>query len=56
MAWTNEEWTPELEGIKGRYEMTEDRVAAYRQMQLEWFNDGNSVSRFTSVYGPLYNV
>ncbi len=36
--------------------MTEEKVSAYRELQMNWFCDGNSVSRFTSVYGPLYNV
>lgn len=36
--------------------MTAEKVTAYRTMQNEWFNDGNSVSRFSAVYGPLYKV
>ncbi len=56
VAWTSEEWTPELEGLTTRYEMTAANVSAYRQLQMDWFCDGNSVSRFTSVYGGLYNV
>lgn len=56
LYWTSEDWTPEFEGIKERYTMTPSIVSAYRTMQNEWFNDGNSVSRFSAVYGPLYKV
>ncbi len=56
LYWTSEDWTPELEGLTSRYEMTPEKIADYRLTQMAWFNDGNSVSRFTAVYGPLYMV
>lgn len=38
------------------YNMTPENVAEHRKEQNEWYLDGNSVGRFTGVYGTLYKV
>jgi hypothetical protein len=61
IPWISEQWTPELANLPPgtvRYEIGNnhwERVLAYRDLQNDWYNDGNSVSRFTNqVYGGLY--
>lgn len=54
IPWTFEEWTPEIEGITDKYTMSPEGVAKHKLQQNSWFDDGNAVSRFTSIYGPLY--
>ena len=60
IPWTSEEWTPEKEKpgvIKvPPYNMTPENVAEHKKEQNEWYLDGNSVGRFTGVYGTLYKV
>jgi hypothetical protein len=53
--WTSEEWTPEKANITSHYEITLEKATAYRKMLGDWYDDGNSVSRFTNqVYGGMY--
>lgn len=55
IPWTREEWTPEKAGIKTRYEITPEKASTYRTTISNWYDDGNSVSRFTNqVFGGLY--
>lgn len=55
VPWISENWTPELEGITSKYAVSPELASKYRQLQSDWYDDGNSVSRFTNqVYGGLY--
>jgi hypothetical protein len=57
IPWICEEWTPESAGIETKYRITAENATAYRLQQENWYNDGNSVSRFTNqVYGGLYKA
>lgn len=55
IPWISEDWTPEKAGITDRYTITPEVTKTFRQKLSDWYDDGNSVSRFTNqVYGGLY--
>lgn len=55
LYWTSEDWTPEKAGITSKYSINWEAAQAYRQLSGDWYDDGNSVSRFTNqVYGGTY--
>eukprot|EP00981_Chlorochromonas_danica_P002095 scaffold423_cov185-Ochromonas_danica.AAC.19 len=55
IPWISEDWTPEKAGITDRYTITPESAKSFRQKLSDWYDDGNSVSRFTNqVYGGLY--
>eukprot|EP01033_Poteriospumella_lacustris_P007876 gene7876-5657_t len=57
IPWISEDWSPTKAGITHKYHISADNATSYRQMQEDWYNDGNSVSRFTNqVYGGLYKA
>ena len=41
--------------INSTYSLTQEIVTAYRTILNDWFEDGNSIGRFSGVYGHLYN-
>lgn len=52
-----ENWTPDKAGITDEIPLfTKESVQAYKQLIMEWNGDGNSCSKFSSVYGGLYKV
>jgi len=56
LPWTAEEWTPEKADITSTpYSLDLNTTQTYRDLLNAWYDDGNSVSRFTNqVYGGLY--
>ena len=56
MAWTNEEWSPELEKIPPRTPPSADDVLKHKNLLNDWFVDGNPVVRFTSALDAGYKV
>jgi hypothetical protein len=57
IPWTSEQWTPEGEPpgvINSSFVLTPQWTLHYRKEQNEWYEDGNSVGRFSGVYGTLY--
>eukprot|EP01038_Epipyxis_sp_PR26KG_P015090 gene15090-20305_t len=55
IPWILEDWTPEVVNITSKYELDETKVRNYRQLLNDWHGDGNSIGRFSGVYGHLYN-
>lgn len=58
IPWTSEQWTPEKAGITAEpYTITKEKALDFKKLMGDWYDDGNSVSRFTNqVYGGLYKV
>jgi hypothetical protein len=52
-----EDWTPADSGITTKIPpLTAEGVAAYKKLMENWNGDGNSCSKFSSIYGGLYKV
>lgn len=56
-ARIDEKWTPEKSGITETIPaLTEGSVQDYKNLMEAWNGDGNSCSKFSSIYGGLYKV
>ena len=49
-----EAWTPEIANITDKYEIDAVKVKNYKKLLNEWYEDGNSVARFTDPLRNLY--
>jgi hypothetical protein len=58
MPWISEEWSPEMEpSLKGHeYAPNAAAILAYKERTNSFFQDGNSVQRFTEGFGDNYPV
>jgi hypothetical protein len=56
IPWISEEWTPLKAGISEVYSPTDEQVSAYRAELDKFFQDGDSVGRFTQALKDRYKV
>ena len=52
LPYTAETWTPEIANITDKYTIDPIKIINYKNLLNEWYEDGNSVARFTN---PLRN-